>query len=163
MITPPRHSTTARLAVIVGGCLLAAGCANGTTTDAPPSTETATPSASAPSTAPSPSAREATPSSTPSEGAVDPGAPLAETINIVLGEDGQVAPNGKKMTVAKDTLVTLRVRATHEDEIHVHGYDVEEKIPKGETVTVSFKADKSGSFEVETHHPAKTVVILNVR
>lgn len=154
---------TARLAVIVGGCLLATGCGGGTTTDAPPSTDAAGPSASAPSAAPGSSAGEATPSGPPSEGAVNPGAPLAETINIVIGEDGQVAPNGKKMQVAKDTLVTLRVRSTHEDEIHVHGYDVEEKIPKGETVVVSFKADKSGSFEVETHNPAKTVVILNVR
>lgn len=162
---PTQHikTFTARLALVVGGCVLAAGCGANTTPDAPADVNTPTQSASAPVTAANTPADASTPSSTPSPDTFTPGAPLAETININLGEDGKVSPSGKKIEVVKDTLVTLRVRSTHNDEIHVHGYDVEETIPNGETVTVSFKANKTGSFDIESHNPAKVIVILNVR
>ncbi len=142
--------------------MLAAGCGTATP-DAPADSNPPAVSASARAAAPSTPADAPSPSDTPTQDTVTPGAPLAETINIVLGEDGAVSPSGKKMAVVKDTLITLRVRSTHPDELHVHGYDVEETVTRNETLTVSFKANKSGSFEIETHNPPKTVVILNVR
>ena len=38
-----------------------------------------------------------------------------------------------------------------DDELHVHGYDIEEELPAGKQATIDFTADQTGVFEVETH------------
>lgn len=85
-----------------------------------------------------------------------------EAILIRLA-DGKVTPNGEKMNVAKGTRVTLQITSDHDDTIHVHGFDVEKEVKAGEPATLTFTADQVGSFEVESHEPAKVILILNVR
>ena len=38
-----------------------------------------------------------------------------------------------------------------DDEVHVHGYDIEREVSAGQSVTIEFTADQTGVFEVETH------------
>lgn len=47
-----------------------------------------------------------------------------------------------------DTLNLTLVKDTDE-EVHLHGYDIHFEGKAGEKVTKSFKADKTGSFEIE--------------
>jgi hypothetical protein len=78
---------------------------------------------------------------------------------------GQVTPNGEKLDVRVGQQVVLNVTSDEDDEIHAHtggdGYELEVKA--GVPATGTFTLDSAGSFEVESHHLEKVVVILNAR
>lgn len=100
------------------------------------------------------------PSSTGSSSTADD---AGTTINITLGPDGKVDPSGKKIDAKVGDTLTLVINSDHDDEVHIHGIDVEIEVTAGETVTKEITLDTAGSFEVESHHPAKVIMILNVR
>jgi hypothetical protein len=58
--------------------------------------------------------------------------------------------------------IRFRVSSNRADEVHVHGYDVEQEIPAGNTVTLSFPADIEGIFEVELHESEQQIAELRV-
>ena len=95
------------------------------------------------------------------------GAPADEagpTIAIT-SRNGAVEPSGKKVDVQVGQRVTLTVSSDVDDEIHVHlgedGYQL--PVRAGEPAVGHFVADQRGSFEVESHHLEKIIVILVVR
>jgi plastocyanin len=149
----------------LGGALLApvllglalSGCTSppaGTATPAPtPEVTSATPSAS-PTASP-------TASATPSPPATSEPADQV-TIDITIA-DGQVSPNGDKVKVKVGQPVVLNVTSDQHDEIHAHtsedGFSLD--VPAGKKVTGSFTLTSPGSYEVESHHLEKTIVILN--
>jgi FtsP/CotA-like multicopper oxidase with cupredoxin domain len=108
--------------------------------DAPTATPTVT--------SPAGETATATATATPQEAA--PAAPLLtpaseQTVEVTEGDD-----------------VTLRVRSPRDDEVHVHGYDIERPLPAGETVTVRFKATITGIFEIELHESGAALGRLKV-
>ena len=114
----------------------------------------------APSTASSPAASAGTPDPTPSADAAD-----RVVVDITIA-DGKVTPNGEKVDVAVGQEVELNVTSDADDEIHAHtddadGYELEVKA--GVPTTGRFTVSSAGSFEVESHHLEKIIVILNVR
>jgi len=54
-----------------------------------------------------------------------------------------------KMEARQGDTLTITVVADKDEEIHLHGYDVVFEGKAGERVTKTFKADKTGSFEIE--------------
>lgn len=141
--------------------LALSGCTN-------PPPGTATP-------APTPEVTSATPSATPSAGPTDTPTPSPTpsvttpaadqvTIDITIA-GGQVSPNGSKVAVTVGQKVVLNVTSDEHDEIHAHtsgdGFTLD--VPAGKKVTGSFTLTSPGSYEVESHHLAKTIVILNAR
>ena len=167
-----RSSPTRRrgLGFVVGGVLT--GVALTGCTSAPAGTATPTPAitsavptprestAQSESTAPS-AAAEPTPSAAPGETSADDG---AVTIDITIA-DGQVTPNGKKLDVEVGQPIVLYVTSDEHDEIHAHtdsdGYEL--AVKAGTKVTGRFTVGAPGSYEVESHHLEKTIVILNAR
>ena len=118
----------------------------------------------APSTPSSPAVSAGTPGPTPEQ------TPSADTADRVVVDitiaDGKVTPNGEKVDVAVGQEVELNVRSDADDEIHAHtddadGYELEVKA--GVPTTGRFTVASAGSFEVESHHLEKIIVILNVR
>lgn len=89
-----------------------------------------------------------------------PPAPLELTIRITADK---VEPSGEQFDVKKGQQVKVTATSDHADELHVHGYDIAEQIGPDQPVTVEFTADKVGRFEVESHHPARIIALLNVR
>ena len=135
-------------------CLLAAlvlavvtGCASG---DAEPGDEAGTPSPQATSATSSPS-----------------GAGETETEKVVeisvAVTDGTVRPKPRRVEVDRDSQVRLLVTSDVDDELHVHGFDIEEPLEAGRTTTVELVADQSGIFEVETHESGLELLQLEVR
>jgi len=61
--------------------------------------------------------------------------------------------------------VILNVTSDTDDEIHAHigGEGYELPVQAGRPVKGSFTIDSPGSFEVESHHLEKIIVILNAR
>ncbi len=114
----------------------------------------------APSAASSPTASAGTPDPSPSADAAD-----RVVVDITIA-DGKVTPNGEKVDVAVGQEVELNVTSDADDEIHAHtddaaGYELEVKA--GVPTTGRFTLGSAGSFEVESHHLEKIIVILNVR
>jgi plastocyanin len=147
-------------ASVLGGVLAGlplTGCTSPPTGAASPSPEvtSASPSPSASASA-SPSASES-PSPTASETS-------ALTIDITIA-DGQVSPNGEKMNVEVGQTILLNVTSDEHDEVHAHteGNGFELEVPAGKKVSGEFTLNSPGSYEVESHHLEKVIVILNAR
>ena len=137
--------------------LLLCGC----TSDAEPEA-----SASPPAAAASPS-EPSSPATSPTSVPVrypSLNAEYALTINIEIAR-GKTVPNGKKINVRVDQEVILNVISDTDDEIHAHlgEKDYELAVQAGKPAKGSFTLDSPGSFEVESHHLEKTIVILNAR
>ena len=106
-------------------------------------TETPTPATTAES-------GETTPTPTPTpKPTVDPG-PLLTTAGVT------------KIRVKKGETVRFRARSSKAEEIHVHGYDLTKDVEAGQTVTMSFKADLTGIFEIEFEHAGEEIAQLRV-
>ena len=86
------------------------------------------------------------------------------TIDITIA-DGQVSPNGDKIDIELGQTIVLNVTSDEADEIHAHtdsdGFELE--VAAGKKVTGEFEINSPGSYQVESHHLEKTIVILNAR
>lgn len=76
---------------------------------------------------------------------------------------GKVSPRTQRVEIPKDSRVRLQVTTDVDDEVHVHGYDIEEPLEAGRTTTIEFVADQQGVFAVETHEGGLELLQLEVR
>jgi len=132
-------------ALAVAGLLLAAGCASGS--GEPTTGSTAAASSSSPagiaSGEPNP-AKE----------------PVTVTVSIT---DGKVTPKPSRVKVPLGSSVELQITSDVDDEVHVHGFDVEKPLDAGVTTTVELLADEAGLYEVETPETELELLQLEVR
>lgn len=89
-------------------------------------------------------------------------APATQTVQVRI-EDGRISPPPGRVDVAKGIPLRLVVLSDVPDEVHVHGYDLETEVGPGKPGTLTFTADRTGLFEVETHESGKLLVQLAVR
>jgi hypothetical protein len=68
-----------------------------------------------------------------------------------------------KLTYTQGDAVRFQVRSDHDDEVHVHGYDIEKPVRAGKPLTIAFKATINGIFEIELHHPDTQIGRLTVQ
>lgn len=79
-----------------------------------------------------------------------------------------VTVNGTTMTpdrlsVQQNDTVTVNITTDRKEEIHLHGYDVKfEAEGAGDPVTHTFKADRTGSFDIEIEDTGTGIGSLNV-
>lgn len=84
------------------------------------------------------------------------------TITIELA-NGKVSPNGSRVNLSKGEPFVLDITSDRDDEVHVHGYDKEIAVKAGKRVKVEMVADRTGRYEVESHHPEMLIVVLQIR
>lgn len=78
--------------------------------------------------------------------------PNDETQRITLEvQDGQPVGGIKQVDIKQDAQVLLVVRSDSDDQVHVHGYDLETAVAPGAPARIQFRADIPGVFEVELH------------
>jgi FtsP/CotA-like multicopper oxidase with cupredoxin domain len=77
-----------------------------------------------------------------------PAEPRVHRIEI---RGGQPVGGVQDIKVKKGDEVTIVVSADAEDDIHLHGYDIEKPVEPGKPATFKFKADIEGIFEMESH------------
>jgi len=58
--------------------------------------------------------------------------------------------------------VSLSMQSDQDEEYHLHGYDLEEKVAAGTEKTWDFTADKAGQFELESHVTDKVLLVIDV-
>ena len=85
-----------------------------------------------------------------------------DSIPTIVVRDGEPVGGIVEFEYDAGEQVRFRVSSDEADEVHVHGYEVEEEIPAGSTVTLSFPADIEGIFEVELHGSEKQIAELRV-
>ena len=114
------------------------------------------------SSSPASSSSSVSPSSSPSSSSSSSPAAQGRGLNITI--------TGKKVTPAPGTVdlavgekLTLVVTSDHDDQLHVHGFDVEEELRAGVPTTVTVTGKDPGVYEVETHEPALRLLKIAVR
>jgi hypothetical protein len=130
--------------------LLAAGCASGSGSD----------SAGGGSGSASPGAGSSAPKGIASG---EPNPALPVVVVSVSVQNGKVTPKPHRVPVKEGSRVRLQVTSDVDDEVHVHGFDIEEPLDAGHTTTVDLLADQPGVFEVETHETELELLQLAVR
>lgn len=83
-------------------------------------------------------------------------------VTTIVVRDGEPVGGVAELEYDAGEQVRFRVRSDAADEVHVHGYDVEEEIPAGGTATLSFPAEIEGIFEVELHESEAQIAELRV-
>jgi len=141
-----RRLTTA--AVVAATAVALAGCSGGSPT--PAATTTPTTSAS-----PSTSATSSTPSATTS---TTTGRSIAITVT-----GSTITPAPAQVDLPVGQTLTLVVTSDHDDQLHAHGFEVEEDIKAGVPATIALTGKDPGVYEVELHHPALTLLTVAVR
>jgi plastocyanin len=77
-----------------------------------------------------------------------PSKPEATSIDV---RGGEVAGGPAEIHAKNGDTVVIVVSADAPDDIHLHGYDIEEKVAPGKPATFRFKANLEGEFEIESH------------
>jgi hypothetical protein len=82
----------------------------------------------------------------------------------------QITVTGKKVTpaparvdLASGTRLRLVITVDHDDEVHVHGFEVEREVTAGKPVTIDLTGGEPGLYEVETHDPELRLLQVLVR
>lgn len=83
-------------------------------------------------------------------------------IDVTVGEN---SGESRSEEVALGAEVTLNItNPDADDEFHLHGYDLGTgATKKGETASISFTADKAGTFEVESHVTEELILTITVK
>ena len=81
----------------------------------------------------------------------EPEAPAEPPVTRISLKGGVIAGDVKSIEVAKGDTVRIVVSSDVEDEIHLHGYDIEKEAAPGKPARFEFKADVEGAFELESH------------
>lgn len=156
----PTQSRTAALALAalplaLLGC---GGSGDSSSTAAASSTSSGTTAAET-STGPSSASTTASTSASPSAST------SAET-----GKRLQITVSGKQVSPAPGTFelrvgekLTLTVTSDVANELHVHGFDVEQELKPNRPATLELVGKDQGTFEVETHEPELLLTKITVR
>jgi hypothetical protein len=75
---------------------------------------------------------------------------------------GHVSGDTGRVPVAAGSHVTLVVTSDVADEVHVHGYDMEQELSPGQPAEIVFDATIPGVFEAELHEAGTTLLSLQV-
>ena len=76
--------------------------------------------------------------------------------------DGQPVGGIAEIEVSKGEKIVFEVSSDIDDEIHVHGYDIEKPVAAGKTVRFDIPATIEGVFEAESHHGAAQIAEITV-
>ena len=96
------------------------------------------------------------PAAKPKPAAKEPAVPT------IVVRNGKPVGGVQDLTFNAGEQIRFTVRSDAPDEVHIHGYDVEQEIPAGGAATLNFPADIEGLFEVELHESDEQIAELRV-
>lgn len=101
-------------------------------------------------------------STTKDEGLTGLGGDPAEEVPTIVVTDGAPVGGVAELDYDVGDEVRFTVAADAADEVHVHGYDIEQEVAAGDTTEFAFPADLDGIYEVELHESATQIAELTV-
>jgi uncharacterized protein YxeA len=69
------------------------------------------------------------------------------TINVTVTGAKSMTPS--QWTAQQNDMLTVNITSDTDGEVHLHGYDIHFECKAGQVVSHTFKADKTGSFDIE--------------
>ena len=69
------------------------------------------------------------------------------TFDVTVTGAGSMSPGS--LPAKQGDMITINVRSDRDGEVHLHGYDVVFDAKPGQVVSHTFRADKTGDFEIE--------------
>ena len=81
----------------------------------------------------------------------EPAEPVEPSVTRINVKDGVIDGDVKSIEVAKGDTVRIVVTSNVDDEIHLHGYDIEREAGPGKPARFKFEATLEGAFELESH------------
>jgi hypothetical protein len=146
--TPPRLPKPLDLVLALIAALALASCSQ--TDSAPSAPSSAAPSGSVP---------------TPSGSAAPTSSPRASAGNelVVTVKGKQVTPAPKLVNLAVGRSLTIAVTSDHDNTLHAHGLDIEEKLTAGQQMKFTVKGVQAGVYDVELHDPELRLLQVAVR
>jgi hypothetical protein len=69
------------------------------------------------------------------------------TFNVTV--TGAKTMNPSDLPAHQNDTVTINITSDTDGEVHLHGYDISFDTKAGQTVVKTFRADKSGNFDIE--------------
>lgn len=132
------YAVVAVLALGAAGALTACGDDDGSNTTAERTAETTTPAG---------------------KQSTEPEEPQTPTIVV---RDGKPVGGVQELDFEAGDQIRFVVRSNAADEVHVHGYDVEEEVTPSRPARFDFPADIEGIFEGELHGSGEQIVELRV-
>lgn len=85
-----------------------------------------------------------------------------QAVETIVVREGEPVGGLRQLEFDAGEQVRFTVRSDVADEVHVHGYDVTERLPAGQAAPVSFPAEIEGIFEVELHGSGMQIAELRV-
>jgi hypothetical protein len=135
--------------------LAACGSDNSKSSASPTTTSAASPAPSGTTPSPASTGDTAAPTASSIAGASD-------EIIVHVGVDDAATAGSRVENVKLGENVILRLTSDSDEDYHVHGYDLQQKVAAGVEAQFEFKADMAGDFEVESHVTDKVYVVLHV-
>jgi hypothetical protein len=148
------RATTTTFAAALASALALAGCGGSTETAepaAPPPPATTEPPATA-DTGPATTEAETTetePETTESEPATTAGEPDEDVHVVILA--GERVSGEDRVEAKQGDHVRIEVAVDAPQELHLHGYDLEQEASPEKPAVFDFTADLEGIFELESH------------
>ena len=75
----------------------------------------------------------------------------------------RVTPAPARVDLASGERLRLVITVDHDDQVHVHGFEVEREVTAGEPLTIDLTGGEPGLYEVETHEPELRLLQVLVR
>jgi hypothetical protein len=69
------------------------------------------------------------------------------TLDVTVSNAAGMSPD--HLTARQGDTITMNVHSDRSGEVHLHGYDIHFETKSGGVVTQTFRADKTGDFEIE--------------
>ena len=69
------------------------------------------------------------------------------TFDVTISGARSMSPDS--LRAKQGDMITINVKSDREGEVHLHGYDIAFDAKPGQAVSHSFRADKTGDFEIE--------------
>lgn len=158
---PFTRAAAVRAATAAAVMALAAGCASGPTDEA--DSQQSPPHAAGDSPTSTGTSRPGAGHGQQASGGGQPSTAAADVTVEAAVEGGEVDPPPRRVEIDQGDDVRLEISSDGHTHIHVHGYDLEAEAAPSEPAVITFTADRTGVFEVETHEPALQIVQLQVR
>ena len=70
-----------------------------------------------------------------------------KTFNVTVVGAKSMSPSD--LPAHQNDTITINITSDTDGEVHLHGYDIHFETKAGQTVSQTFKADKTGDFEIE--------------
>ena len=83
-------------------------------------------------------------------------------VKLIVTRGGEPVGGVQKVEVSKGDSAEIDVTSDVDEQVHMHGYDIEESIPAGGRAKLRFKADIPGRFEIELHESGRQIGELTV-